>query len=373
MPRIEARAQRLKSIDQWQALIPVLEAIPGVAAVSPLVTGPGFALAATRQVDRAVRRRSRALRPHRRIYDKRRRRHVSVEPGDAVIGKDLAKDLGLAVGDRFRLVTAEDGAERPTRSPSPRWSTSACATSIAGRSTSVPDRAEPARAARRRVADRPQGRPTCSAPSRSRAGSHAQTGLTVESWMRTNEQLLAAISAQDISTRMIRAFVILIVALGIASVLVVSVVQKRARDRHPARDGRFARPRQRVFLLQGAIVGGDRLAPRHRARLGVLFASARLARERRRLAALRPVAMPLGCTAPRVAALIAGGRRGRRACRRARRGSIPRRRSAVGSTAPAAPSSSSPPSARPMARGPTSRSRCCTASTSCSRRASSPR
>jgi hypothetical protein len=55
----------------------------------------------------------------------------------------------------------------------------------------------------------------------------AQTGLTAESWMRTNEQLLAAINAQDITTRTIRGFVIVIVALGIASVLVVWVVQKR--------------------------------------------------------------------------------------------------------------------------------------------------
>ena len=82
----------------------------------------------------------------------------------------------------------------------------------------------------------------------------AQTGLTVESWMRTNEQLLAAINAQNISTGTIRSFVALIVAVGIASVLVVWVVQKR-REIGILRAMGASRARvQRVFLLQGAIV-----------------------------------------------------------------------------------------------------------------------
>ena len=72
--------------------------------------------------------------------------------------------------------------------------------------------------------------------------------------MRTNEQLLAAINAQTITTRTIRIFVSAVVVLGIASVLVVWVVQKR-REIGILRAMGTSRGRiQRVFLLQGALV-----------------------------------------------------------------------------------------------------------------------
>ena len=82
----------------------------------------------------------------------------------------------------------------------------------------------------------------------------ATTGLTVESWMKTNDQLLAAINAQTVTTRMIRLFVAAIVVLGIASVLVVSVVQKRREIGILRAMGAPGARIQRVFLLQGAIV-----------------------------------------------------------------------------------------------------------------------
>ena len=72
--------------------------------------------------------------------------------------------------------------------------------------------------------------------------------------MRTNEQLLAAINAQNVSTSTIRAFVALIVAVGIASVLVVWVVQKRREIGILRAMGASRGSVQRVFLLQGAIV-----------------------------------------------------------------------------------------------------------------------
>ena len=83
----------------------------------------------------------------------------------------------------------------------------------------------------------------------------ARTGLTVESWMQTNAGLLAALSNQTVSNNLIRSFVVIIVALGISSVLVVSVVQKqreigilRAMGASPARI-------MQVFLLQGGLYG----------------------------------------------------------------------------------------------------------------------
>ncbi len=72
--------------------------------------------------------------------------------------------------------------------------------------------------------------------------------------MKTFDQLVAAIRAQDITTVLIRLFVVLIVALGIASVLVVWVVQKRREIGILRAMGASRGKVQRVFLLQGAIV-----------------------------------------------------------------------------------------------------------------------
>ncbi|HAW62876.1 MAG TPA: hypothetical protein DCX26_11255, partial [Pseudomonas sp.] len=76
-----------------------------------------------------------------------------------------------------------------------------------------------------------------------------------ESWMETNGQLLNALSSQSMTTEMIRVFVGISVAFGIASVLAVSVVQ-RTREIGILRA--MGSPRGqilRVFLLQGGVLG----------------------------------------------------------------------------------------------------------------------
>ena len=108
LPRIEARAQRLRSIDQWQPLVASLDAMPELTGVSPMVSGPGFAVRgdATKAIalfgvdppryDRIV-----------SLTERLVQGSFRVQANEAVIGKELAQDLGLAVGDRFRLVTSE--------------------------------------------------------------------------------------------------------------------------------------------------------------------------------------------------------------------------------------------------------------------------
>jgi lipoprotein-releasing system permease protein len=135
----------------------------------------------------------------------------------------------------------------------------------------------------------------------------AQTGLTVESWMRTNEQLLAAISAQDISTRTIRAFVILIVAVGIASVLVVWVVQKR-REIGILRAMGASRDRvQRVFLLQGAIVAATGSIIGSVLAAAMLLVFLRVARTPDGAPLFELIAMPPWLYAAAIVGAIAGG------------------------------------------------------------------
>ena len=77
----------------------------------------------------------------------------------------------------------------------------------------------------------------------------------VESWQETNAQLVSALNAQSVSTALIRGVVMVVVVLGIASVLVVSVVQKRREIGILRAMGATRGQMLRVFLLQGAMVG----------------------------------------------------------------------------------------------------------------------
>jgi lipoprotein-releasing system permease protein len=74
----------------------------------------------------------------------------------------------------------------------------------------------------------------------------------VESWQQANAQLVSALNAQSVSTGLIRAVVMVVVVLGIASVLVVSVVQKQREIGILRAMGATRGQMLRVFLLQGA-------------------------------------------------------------------------------------------------------------------------
>ncbi len=103
----------------------------------------------------------------------------------------------------------------------------------------------------------------------------ARTGLVADSWMVTNAQLMVGLRSQDSSSTLIQVFVVLAVAMGIASVLIVSVVQKQKEIGILRAMGATRRSVLIVFLLQGALVGlaGSLLGAGLGASLGELFVS----------------------------------------------------------------------------------------------------
>jgi lipoprotein-releasing system permease protein len=92
LAQTQPRAQRPRSVANWQALVPVLEAMPEVAAVSPMVPAPGLALRgeATKSIalvgvdldryDRIVHLRSKVVEPAVRGWAGRS--HHRPRPGD---------------------------------------------------------------------------------------------------------------------------------------------------------------------------------------------------------------------------------------------------------------------------------------------------
>lgn len=250
---VERAQQRVRSIAGWQSRVRELEHMPGITAVCPLVTGPAFALRGTSS--RSVALFGAEPASFDTVFAIGRHLSSGRYPpggGDAVIGSELADDLGVRVGDRLRLSASEGRSEvmrvggifdLGNRDVNRRWvivsmRTAQTLLDLVGGATNLDVRVASVFEAED-VARRIESR----------------TGLLAESWMATNEQLLVALRSQDSSSKMIQFFVVLAVALGIASVLVVSVVQ---RGRQIGILRAMGTPRGvvlRIFLVQGAIVG----------------------------------------------------------------------------------------------------------------------
>lgn len=247
------RAQRLRSINNWQQVRDVLDTHPGITAVSPLISGPAFA------------RRGEALESvalmgidaprYQRIIPIQHdivAGHFRIGAGDVVIGNQLAIDLGLRVGDKLRLdggqgresvVNVAGIFELGVRELDARY-----VYLDMKQAQSLLDLPGAATIIDMTVDDIFMARDIAARISR-------LTGLKAESWMETNAQLMNALRSQSLSTRMISVFVAISVALGIASVLSVSVIQHTREIGILRAMGTTQAKMLRVFLVQGALLG----------------------------------------------------------------------------------------------------------------------
>ncbi|HEX7021078.1 MAG TPA: FtsX-like permease family protein, partial [Gemmatimonadaceae bacterium] len=191
-----------------------------------------------------------------------------VGSGRVVIGSSLAADLGVSVGDRIR-VTSTEGVEDVVMIAglftvgNDAVDTSWLVTSLRHAQSlfALPGGVTTIELKVRDVFD----------ADRIASGIRGRTGLTVESWMMLNAELLSGLSAQSSSKTMIQFFVVVSVALGIASLLIVSVVQKSREIGILRAVGTPARRVRAIFLIQGGILGvaGSFIG----STLGVLFAN----------------------------------------------------------------------------------------------------
>lgn len=247
------RAQRLRSINNWPQVRDALDALPDVVAVSPIISGPAFARrgeavksVALVGIDLA---RYTQIIP---LQDDIVAGSLRIGAGDAVIGSQLARDLGASVGDKLRLDAGEGRGsivsitgifELGVRELDARYvyldmKQTQSLLNLPGAATVIDVTVRNIFGASE-VAGRIAG----------------LTGLKAESWMQTNSQLMNALNSQRLSTQMISFFVAISVALGIASVLFVSVIQ-RTREIGILRAMGITREQMlRVFLVQGGVFG----------------------------------------------------------------------------------------------------------------------
>ena len=249
---VQRPSQRIVSIDQWKKVLERLKAMPEVVAVSP--TMAGSALAVRGQANRSIN--LSGVDPESyykiiRLPDYLVAGDANLASEDIVVGTELAKNLGATVGDKIN-VQAASGATRTLRligildlgnkginqrNAYVTLRTAQALIGIIGGVTAIETKIRDIYAAET-IAQRIQ----------------AANYVEADSWIVTNAQFFTAVKAQETSNTLIRLFVAVSVAFGIAAVLVVSVIQ-RSKDIGILRAMGATRGQiQRIFLIQGALL-----------------------------------------------------------------------------------------------------------------------
>jgi lipoprotein-releasing system permease protein len=171
---------------------------------------------------------------------------------DIVIGIELAKNLGATVGDKLnvqaasttnRVLTITGLVDLGNKGVNQRTAFVALRTAqsllgMIGGVTTIDMTVEDIYAAEA-IAQRIQ----------------AANAVEADSWIKTNTQFFTAVRAQETTNTLIRLFVGLSVAFGIAAVLIVSVIQRSKEIGILRAMGTSRGQILRVFLVQGGLLG----------------------------------------------------------------------------------------------------------------------
>lgn len=174
--------------------------------------------------------------------------------GEIMLGKDLAEDLGLKIGDKLDMVIPGGSLEEvklsgiydlKVKAVNNSWAISTIET--AGR---IFDKKGSLSSIETQVnevfdADIISGN----------IEKDLDANLITTNWKVENEELLSGLAGQSASSYLIQVFVLLAVLLGIASVLAISVVQKSRQIGILKAMGIKNKDASLIFLFQGLILG----------------------------------------------------------------------------------------------------------------------
>jgi lipoprotein-releasing system permease protein len=250
---IQKPTQRVVSIDQWQSILQQLRAQPDIATVSPTVAGSAFAIRgeASRSVTLT------GIEPQTyfqivKIPDYIVAGEARLASDMVMIGFELANDLGAKVGDKINVSSASGGRQVLTvsalldfgnkganqRSAFVTLRSAQSLLGMIGGVTTLDVTVHDIYAAEI-------------------IAQHITSAnqVVADSWIKTNAQFFTAVQAQKSTNTLIRLFVGLSVAFGIAAVLVVSVIQRSKEVGILRAMGTTRGQIMRVFLLQGGLLG----------------------------------------------------------------------------------------------------------------------
>ena len=250
---VQKDLSRREQIAVWQPFLPVIEALPGVTAVSPQIRGSAFlmrgqAIAPVGVIGVMPDRLSAIANVAAAIVAGESRL-----PSDGIlIGQKLAEDLGLYVGQAI-MVRSDRQRERSFR-----------VTGIFSLGIASADRQvvymnfTTARA----LFDLPSGisrfelkvAAVADAPRLAERLERA-TGLKVKAWTEENAQLFEALDAQGRTGDIIKTFALLTIMIGIASAMLLSVMRRRSEIGIMRAAGVSRFFILQVFVLEGVFIG----------------------------------------------------------------------------------------------------------------------
>ena len=174
--------------------------------------------------------------------------------GDIVVGTDFAEKYGLAPGDAVPLVFAGNSTVRLTLAAIVDLGAAAANERQAFVSAEMPRSLSGWRADEYSAIETQMREPFASAEVAA-AWRKSLRGVEVIEWQAANADLLIALQSQSASSYMIQAFVLVAVALGIASTLAISAVQKTRQIGILKAMGLSDRRAGRIFLWQASLLG----------------------------------------------------------------------------------------------------------------------
>ncbi|MBL0229536.1 MAG: ABC transporter permease [Moraxellaceae bacterium] len=250
---LQPRPQRTEAILNWPLLIQELSKNKEIKAASPVLSGAAFALRG--QTDKSVAILGIDPNAYNQIIPIKnyiKQGQMRLNSDEAMIGQRLADDLGVRVGDSISLLTASNRSisvritaifEFGIKDLDRRWVYLSLRSAqnlldLQGQITGIDLQVYTLFNAEI-IAQQLQ----------------QQYPIKAESWMSSNQQLMTALKSQTASTSLIRFFVLISVAFGIASVLAIAVVQKQKEIGILRAMGLSQRSVLVVFLIQGGLLG----------------------------------------------------------------------------------------------------------------------
>lgn len=248
--RSRARAANLAEAATW---LPLIEAIPGVRAVSPQITGAGFLTRGAQVSQVSVT----GVEPGREsaILDLAGYMvagDVRLGSGLIVLGRDLADDLALSVGQSLRLQSSNGVTSTLTLSGIFKT----------GNGGMDGARAFVSLSTARTLFSMPQGvtRIEIKLNDLNAADATAQriralTGLDATPWTDGAEQLMEALNAQAQTGYFLKTFALITIVIGVASALLLSTYRRRPEIGIMRAMGAGRGFVIFVFVTQGALIG----------------------------------------------------------------------------------------------------------------------
>ena len=254
--RIEQSSPQQKNLDNWEQVLEIVQALPNVRVVAPVVRGQAFASKGGNPYGVTVVGADPAIQDQVTPVTKNliAGHYSGLQSEEIVIDYELARDLNVSTGDRIRLTSSTGAIEVFTiagiysqgQGRGSAYITLRTAQSLYGLGTAV-------NVMFVKVVDIFRA---------DQVAARIQSLLPYEarSWIQEFPQFLSTLQMQTASAYLISAFSLVASAFAIASILIVSVLQKSKQIGILKSMGARQRQILRTFILEGlgiALVGSS--------------------------------------------------------------------------------------------------------------------